>query len=984
MSRGLEGERVESRATVLEPSADQLRGALHEWFGFADFLTGQGEVIADVLRGRDLLVVRPTGSGKSLCYQLPAVLLPPLTVVVSPLISLMKDQVDALESRHPGSATFINSAVDIDEQRRRLQRAVAGQVRLLFVAPERFRFAGFLKRLAETRIQRFVVDEAHCVSEWGHDFRPDYLHLDQVLGRLGDPPLLALTATATIEVQQDIVKQLGRPTAQVVVSGFNRPNLSFEVRYACGEDMKWRQLERLIAEIPGSGIVYAGTRRQTEEVAEFIRRRTERPVIAYHAGMEGTDRTQTQDAFMATSDGIAVATSAFGMGIDKPDVRFVIHYSLPGTVEAYYQQAGRAGRDGAPARCVLIYEPSDRGLQEWFIDQEVTGAELLNQVLAAVDGGVSDPMAVAARLGCTDIQARVALSRLHRIEYLRDTDQAGWGPVYQAVRPALTAADAQQQEEWSRARRAMRQSQLAAMVRYAEGSSPRRIFLLGYFGERVQPSEEELARDDPPPPAPDAGVITPEETELGRLLLETARAIRGGVGRHKLVQVLKGSQAATVGERLRRLPHFGALKRWRTEQLLAAVDHLVLTGLLKPVGGELPVMAVTPAGEAVLADERRLIDLEPLRLMAPVTAAARPGKDPALRALATHPLSPAEEELLARLRRWRTEQARQSGIAPYLVLGNNALEAVCRARPAEAVELLRVPGLGPVKVERYGGDLIALIRAWEEATGGEERPVAAPAPEVAPAPPPVPQRQGPVRVDGPALDLLPHLRQHGDLATAARAVGLAPADAANAVTTLVAAGMIAPAELIGADQAERIAAVLRQRPNLSLAEARRDFGPAVQFHHIRWVREALGKEGKEGRHPISQGKEGRHPISQDAEKTGGVPNFGPAWAGAWLVDGAAPDVGALADPLAEVLGGRRLELIAVVGREPELAELAARLSRASGAPVSFGMIDEAGTVLLPDRLASPLLLVGRPGRLRRLGERGLPGVELLLAVALDR
>ncbi|MBI2297363.1 MAG: ATP-dependent DNA helicase RecQ, partial [Armatimonadetes bacterium] len=377
-------------AATVETGSDELHRALREWFGFESFLPVQEAVV-------------------------PALLLPPLTVVISPLIALMKDQVDALNRRHTGTATFINSSITVDEPRLRLRDAVEGRVKLLYVAPERFRFPGFLRRLAETRVQRFVVDEAHCISEWGHDFRPDYRFLKDLLGPLGDPPLLALTATATQETQRDIAVQLGRPAIEAVVSGFNRSNLSFEARHATGEAMKLEYLHSLLAEIPGSGIVYTATRKDTEAVAKFVEERTHRPVVAYHAGFETDHRTAGQDAFMAAPDAIAVATCAFGMGIDKPEVRFVIHYSVPGSLEAYYQQAGRAGRDGLPARCILLYCPADRALQEWFIEHEGCSGEIMAELLAALAGGLTSLPRLASRLGCHELQVRSGVRALDRL-----------------------------------------------------------------------------------------------------------------------------------------------------------------------------------------------------------------------------------------------------------------------------------------------------------------------------------------------------------------------------------------------------------------------------------------------------------------------------------------------------------------------------------------------------------------------------------------
>ncbi|MCC7494763.1 MAG: ATP-dependent DNA helicase RecQ [Fimbriimonadaceae bacterium] len=715
---------AESRAR-LEMSEAQLQAALRDAFGYAAFRPGQAEVVQRQLAGEDQLVVRPTGSGKSLCYQLPGLLLPPLSVVVSPLVALMKDQVDALCARQPEAATCINSSLPADEQRARLRAALEGRVRLLYVAPERFRLQGFRSRLQEAQIQRFVVDEAHCVSEWGHDFRPDYLYLREVLPALGDPPLLALTATATIAVQDDLLSQLGRPQARREVSGFNRSNLSFEIVHAVDTAMKWRQLERLVTSLEGSGIIYAATRRETEEVADFLSQRTHRPVACYHAGFDGDVRNAAQDQFMNEPDALVVATIAFGMGIDKPDVRFVIHFSLPGTVEAYYQQAGRAGRDGLPARCIMIHDPADRGLQEWFIDQDQLTTEQLETVLAALREGLGELPELAARLGGNEIQARVAISTLERLGLLVDHGP-GERDRY-AVRPGgLTASVAAEHERRTAARRRMRFGQLDAICHYAELADPRRTYLLRYFGDRTEPAAADLAHDDPALPAPDPGVVTPEEVTVGRTVLEAAAAVQGGLGRQRLVQLLRGSAAAGVTDRMRRLTAYGQLRALRNDQVLAALDDLVLGGYLKAVNGKLPVLVPTKAGRAVLADPQALLELPAVRRSAPVLAAVAREVPRAGQVVQGTGRTAADEERFERLRAWRADVARQKGIAPFLVLTNKVLELLAQVVPQDHRTLLGIPGLGPNKVEWYGADLLRVLTPDEvievPATNGSAAP----------------------------------------------------------------------------------------------------------------------------------------------------------------------------------------------------------------------------------------------------------------------
>jgi len=321
--------------------------------------------VASVLAGRETLVILPTGGGKSVCYQVPALILPGLTLVVSPLISLMKDQVDALERRGIPAA-FINSSLSSGQVSDRMAQARSGDLKLLYVAPERFSAGSTLDRLRDIGVALFAVDEAHCISEWGHDFRPSYLRLAEVREQLGNPTVIALTATATPHVREDIVRQLhlGRPT--VIVTGFDRTNLTYHVRSCRTDADKDRGLVEELAARDGLAIVYASTRKAVERIAGMLTRQRIR-ALPYHAGLDDDHRREVQEAFMQEQARVIVATNAFGMGIDKPNVRLVVHHAMPGTLEAYYQEAGRAGRDGEPAECVLLHAFRDRFTHEYFI-----------------------------------------------------------------------------------------------------------------------------------------------------------------------------------------------------------------------------------------------------------------------------------------------------------------------------------------------------------------------------------------------------------------------------------------------------------------------------------------------------------------------------------------------------------------------------------------------------------------------------------------
>jgi ATP-dependent DNA helicase RecQ len=401
---------------------DQARTVLQRHYGFPDFRGGQGPAIECVLAGRDALVLMPTGGGKSLCYQIPSQVLPGLTIVVSPLISLMKDQVDNLNQRGI-AATFVNSTLKTRQITERLDSVRSGVTKLLYVAPERFDSKTFKEQLTQFNVSLLAVDEAHCVSQWGKDFRPSYARLGRLRTTLRCP-VLALTATATPEVRTDIIRMLSLRRPQVIARGFDRPNLSWSVQFVSDECEKDREFVHLLrpGQHDGVSIAYAATRKRVEALSDLLNMRGIKSV-AYHAGLSPADRHRLQERFIAGTAGVVVATNAFGMGIDKPDVRLVVHYDHPGSLEAYYQEAGRAGRDNNPAHCLILCGSEDYRTHEFLLEQAHPSQTILAGVWRVVSelvrGGETSikAEAVAQRVGaaCSPRQVDAAFATLRRL-----------------------------------------------------------------------------------------------------------------------------------------------------------------------------------------------------------------------------------------------------------------------------------------------------------------------------------------------------------------------------------------------------------------------------------------------------------------------------------------------------------------------------------------------------------------------------------------
>jgi ATP-dependent DNA helicase RecQ len=603
--------------------AREPEGALHELFGFASFRPGQREAVEAAVAGRDVLVVMPTGSGKSLCYQLPALMRADLTVVVSPLVSLMQDQVQAIERVAPGYVGLVNAQQDAATNRRTLERAARGDLRLLYVAPERFSSPGFLERIRNAQIGLFVVDEAHCVSQWGHDFRPDYFRLADAARWLGAQAIVASTATATPQVAADIVQRLGLHDPARISTGFDRPNLSFAVVRCANKPAVQRGIAAALKE-PGAlpGIVYAGTRADAERLADRLGSELGVETIAYHAGLPREARAEAQRRFMAGEAPVVVATNAFGMGIDKADVRTVCHESVPSSLEAYYQEAGRAGRDGRPARCLVFATGKDKGLHVFFIERSTVSDEALKAVARRIVGAAQAPSAEAAP------RFDLAVGDLMSLAGDEEVVRAIVGHLARAgvIQPAPSPPDrimGRLAGDWDGRALALcrtsaqegtrvRWRQYRAVWAWVEGDGCRREGILRHFGDRSAPAaagpccdvcDPSLAPAPPPPPERRAArrpaqlaqrpVASGDLDALDEAILDVVASAQPEVGRTRAVEILRGGQSKVVKKySYDGLPHYGAWAHLAASEVLGRVDALLDAGTLRSTGGRFPKLEV--------------------------------------------------------------------------------------------------------------------------------------------------------------------------------------------------------------------------------------------------------------------------------------------------------------------------------------------------------------------------------------------------------
>ena len=683
---------------------EDVHEALGRLFGFDDFRPGQEDVVRAAVGGRDTLALMPTGSGKSLTYQLAAMLRPQPTLVLSPLIALMKDQIDKLPPAVSEQATLVNSSLEPEEAAARLAGVARGRYRLLYAAPERLRQRGFLEALRACGIGLVVVDEVHCVSAWGHDFRPDYFFIRRALEELGSPPMLGMTATASPETEAEIAAALGR-SFDVVRTSVVRPNHRYDVERAEREEERLRVLLRRLHAVDGApAIVYARSRRSCERLALVLRQHGFR-ALHYHAGLERDERTQAQDAFLSGRAQVVCATTAFGMGIDKPDVRLVLLYNLPESLETYVQMVGRAGRDGRPSDTVLLLGDGDaRSLRRFALGDVPRPDELLGLLEVLRRRPLVTPEELAAGLR-DELDPRVLVGMLEQAGLLVRGFDAG-----RAFEVTLTDAASEPGGEVGALLRrlaAVAERRVRRLIGFAESQRCRHAQVAEHFGEQLEPPCGACDVCAPAAAAasragPDAVPARPLPDDIGAAVVGAVGDLRWPLGRAGLAAMLSGSVAAPPSAR--RSPHYGLLGAARPADVKRWIGLLEATGALEQFESEdgFRLLRAVPGAEVP-------------RIVAP--GAARPGDTPrpgpagdATNGSRSNGDGP-DDELFERLRAWRLERSRADEVPAYVVLHDTTLRELAAAQPRTATELACVSGFGPTKIERYGDDVLAVISA---------------------------------------------------------------------------------------------------------------------------------------------------------------------------------------------------------------------------------------------------------------------------------
>ncbi len=688
---------------MTRPTMDDARKALKASFGYDDFRPGQEMAIESVLSGRDTLVVLPTGGGKSFCFQIPALVLPGLTVVVSPLISLMKDQVDALEARQLPAA-FINSSLSSAQVADRLGRAARGELRLLYLAPERFDFGNVATRLADIGVSLLAIDEAHCISQWGHDFRPSYLRVAEARKKLGSPPTVALTATATPEVRDDICRQLVLHNPRTIITGFDRTNLTYHVLPARNDAEKDTLLVETLRRHEGLAVVYASTRKSVDRLS-FMLEREGILSAGYHAGLDDEHRREVQESFMTERIRAIIATNAFGMGIDKPNVRLVIHHSMPGTLEAYYQEAGRAGRDGKHSEVFLLHSFPDRFTHEFFIRGAYPEKAVVEKVYAALSRQAARIESLPSSIDDLVPIVGGKLSPREIESALRILSQAG----------AVVGSDSS----------------------------------MSLVSVRLLSTPDRIRREISGEANPELGLLRALWRIAGDRLNQGATidldALPPGLARRSgatgLLDSLQAKQFL-VWERLggglrisaagAPLPHFridwSSIDRRRNAELskLEAVQKYAYTkacrrGFVLRYFGDPAARSKCEGCDNCLGIARTR---EPARARERgVPKSVRGGRGRSARTIATGAevthadeitLTAIEEILLASLKEKRREIAREDNVPPYIVFSDRTLADMALRKPASLEALAGVRGVGEMKLARYGEKFLAVIRGSDE------------------------------------------------------------------------------------------------------------------------------------------------------------------------------------------------------------------------------------------------------------------------------
>jgi len=666
------------------PPADHLRGLLLERFGFDRFRPFQETVCRALVEGSDALLVMPTGAGKSLCYQLPALARGGTGLVISPLIALMEDQVAQLRGRGL-RAERIHSGRERAESRAVCAQYLAGELDFLFVAPERLGVPGFCEFLARRMPALVAVDEAHCISQWGHDFRPDYRKLGARLKGLGESPLIAMTATATPLVQRDILQQLNLPEARTFIHGFRRDNIAIELVELNPGGRTEAILKLLTEAAMRPAIVYAPTRKAADQLAADLSLRF--PSAAYHAGLPAAQRDSVQVGFLSGRFEVVVATIAFGMGIDKPDVRTVVHAALPASVEGYYQEIGRAGRDGLPSRAFLLHGWVDRRTHEFFLKRDYPDPADIRRVYSALDETHRDSREIAARCGLDPEAVETALEKLWIHgggEYDRDRRvQRGKG-------------------EWERGytlQRQHRYGQLDLVTSFARGHACRMLHLVRHFGDREDSGEACGCCD----------VCAPADTLL--LRREPAQGFEI-VAMERILEALGRQNDQPTGRLFRDL---------FDKQFERAVFETLLTALCRAGRVSVYEDAFEKDGELIRFHRAKLTpdgasstDCTSVSLIRQPRTAARPRKRSRRGAKTDEPLPDASPELVEALTRWRLDEARKRSVPAYTILNNSTLQWIAGLRPDNEEKLLEIKGIGPARAQRHGAAILEIVARHSE------------------------------------------------------------------------------------------------------------------------------------------------------------------------------------------------------------------------------------------------------------------------------